>query len=79
MTATVPRPDYWSRWFFRLVQVVGVAIAVHEVLGAGRPFVLLFAGALILGAVGVKTLVMGIAELADAAAKEAEKENKPHG
>lgn len=72
MAAPIPRPDYWSRWFFRLVQAVGLALGVHESLGRGRLSVLLFSGALILGAVGVRMLVRGLAELANAADKEPE-------
>lgn len=72
MAVSPSRPDYWSRWFFRLVQVVGLAIGIHETLGPGRLFVLLFAGALILGAVGVRILLRGVTELAQAAEREAD-------
>jgi hypothetical protein len=39
-------------------------------MGRGRPVVLLFAGALILGAAGVRILLRGLSELAEAAEKE---------
>lgn len=76
MVAHVPPPDRWSRWFFRLVQGTGLALGVHEGLGAGRPFVMLFAGALILGAVGVRILIRGVSELSEAANREVDREQR---
>lgn len=72
MAAPVTRPDAWSRWFFRAVQVSGWGLAIHEALGAGRPFVLLFSGAMILGSVGVRAVVRGAAEFAQQTQEEDE-------
>lgn len=73
MTATAPLPsEAWAKWFFRLVQFVGLGVGVHESLGDGRPFVLLFAGALILGAIGLRALLRGAVQVIDPAAKEQE-------
>lgn len=67
MAAPTPRPDYWTRWFFRLVQLVGLALFILEARGAGRPYVLLFCMALILGAAGVRFTLSGLSELAQKA------------
>jgi hypothetical protein len=70
MAVPAPTPDRWSRWFFRLVQLVGLALGVNEALGRGRPWVLLFSGALILGAIGLRIMLRGAAVLVDTAVKE---------
>lgn len=73
MAVSPPRSDPWSRWFFRAVQMVGLALGVHEALGAGRPYVLLFCGALILGAAGLRFILLGVGEVSKRAA-EAERD-----
>lgn len=70
MAVSSPRPDAWSRWFFRLVQTVGLLLFAHEALGPGRAPVMLFSAGLILGAVGIKALLHAIVDLAEAASKE---------
>ena len=73
MAAPIPRTDFWNRWFFRAVQVVGLGLGVHEQLGPARALALIFAGALILGAQGILWLVRGLGEFGKAAEREAER------
>lgn len=78
MAVSSPRPDRWSRWFFRLVQVTGWGLGIHEVLGPGRATVLMFCGALILGSVGVRAMVRGVVELAQQSQPlEGEQDHRP--
>lgn len=51
--------DPWTTWFFRLVQIGGLGVILHEVVGreGERPWVLLTAWAMLLGAIGLQLIV----------------------
>jgi hypothetical protein len=50
--------DRWTLWFFRIVQVVGLAIIIEQlIVGQGkedRPWILLIGLAMLLGAFGIQ-------------------------
>ncbi len=53
-------PDPWSVWFFRLVQVTGLASFIYELLfeKADRPYILLVGLAMMLGGAGIQLIVV---------------------
>lgn len=56
-------PDWWSLWFFRLVQVAGLLGFGHELLvkGSGeRPWVLLVTCAMMLGGYGMGLILRSL-------------------
>lgn len=62
----VPEPpvtDRWQLWFFRLVQATGWAGIIYEAVfkNADRPWLLLWFGAMILGARGLDLIARVVA------------------
>lgn len=51
--------DPWQIWFTRAVQVVGLGIMVFEAVGrkAERPWLMLFAAGMMLGGMGLQSIV----------------------
>lgn len=68
--STLHTLDRWSVWFNRVSQVAGLVLVAYEVSGPENPFALLFAGAMMLGPVGLRLMLRGASGLlADAADK----------
>lgn len=53
------QPDRFTVWFFRAVQIMGLALIVYEALAADkdRPYLLLVASAMMLGSVGMNMIL----------------------
>lgn len=53
------QPDRWTVWFFRIVQVAGLALILFEALAKDkdRPYLLLVASAMMLGSVGMNMML----------------------
>ena len=63
--ALAPTPsDPWSVWFFRAVQVIGVAMVVYQqVLQKSDPWLLLVATAMMLGGLGLQLIARKLPSL----------------
>jgi hypothetical protein len=57
---TEKKPDQWSVWFFRLVQLVGLGAFLFElvVTRLDRPYILLVGLAMMLGGSGLQLVLM---------------------
>lgn len=53
------RPDPWSIWFSRLMQVAGLGLVVYEAVGENvdRPYLLLVAMGMMLGGLGLRMVL----------------------
>jgi hypothetical protein len=67
-----PPPDRWSLWFTRLMQLVGLGIVCYEtiVVQRDRPWLLLVAVAMMIGAQGLRLLLRGARGIMEEAGHE---------
>lgn len=63
------RNDPWSIWFWRIVQIIGLIVFLEQVIVSGsttrpdRPWILIFAMAMMLGGYGMVTLIRAVVRL----------------
>lgn len=69
--------DRWTKWWSRLSQVAGLALAGYEVVlrhAGAQNGVLIFCAAMMLGPLGLRMLVRGVGEWAQQTDQDLQKE-----